>query len=221
MAALTPEHFKQFIDPASVAIIGASSRTGPGSYNLLENLLRENCHARLYPVNIRGGEVLGLAAYRSVKEVPEIVELAIVIVPRQFAAAAVRECAEAGIRAVVVITQGFADADEQGRAWQEEMRESIAGTPTRLIGPNTIGVANAFNNFHTSFQRFDLHRKANALICQSGMFILATADFITGLGLGVDIGNAADIGFGDVLPCLAADERIRVVNLHMESLSEA
>ncbi len=221
MAALTPEHFKQFIDPASVAIIGASSKTGPGSYNLLENLLRENCRARLYPVNKRGGEVLGLAAYRSVKEIPETVELAIVIVPRQFAAAAVRECAEAGIRAVVVITQGFADADEQGRAWQDEMRDSIAGTPTRLIGPNTIGVANAFNNFHTSFQRFDLYPKDNALVCQSGMFVLASADFITGLGLGVDIGNAADIGFNELLPCLAADNRVRVINLHMESLPGA
>ena len=155
------------------------------------------------------------------KEVPETVDLAIVIVPRESAAVAVRECAEAGVRAVVVITQGFADADDQGRAWQEEMRDSIAETPTRLIGPNTIGVANAFNNFHTSFQRFDLYPKANALVCQSGMFVLASADFFTGLGLGVDIGNASDVGFCELLPCLAADERVQIINLHMESLPDA
>ena len=218
---LTPEQFNRFIDPGTVAVIGASSRTGPGSYNLFENLLREGCRAQLYPVNRRAADILGVPAYRSVKDIPESVDLAIIVVPRQFVVAAVRECVEVGVPAAVVITQGFADADAQGRAWQQEIKEIVDGTDTRLIGPNTIGLANAFNKLHTSFQKFDLYPKANAMICQSGMFILASADFIGGLGLGVDIGNAADIGFTELLPCMAADERVRVINLHMESLTHA
>jgi acyl-CoA synthetase (NDP forming) len=221
MSALTPEEFNRFIDPASVAVIGASSKTGPGHYNLFENLLREGCRAQLYPVNTRATDILGIPAYPSVKDIPESVDLAIIVVPRQFVVEAVRECTEIGVPAAVVITQGFADADKQGQAWQQEMQEIIAGTDTRLIGPNTIGLANAFNEFHTSFQKFDLYPKANALICQSGMFILASADFISGLGLGVDIGNAADVGFTELLPCMAADDRVRVINLHMESLANA
>ncbi len=142
---LTPEQFNRFIDPGSVAVIGASSRTGPGSYNLFENLLREGCRAQLYPVNRRAADILGVPAYRSVKDIPESVDLAIIVVPRQYVVEAVRECAEVGVPAAVVITQGFADADAQGRAWQQEMMEIIAGSSTRLIGPNTIGLANAFN----------------------------------------------------------------------------
>ncbi len=221
MSVLTPEQFNRFIDPAAVAVIGASSKTGPGHYNLFENLLREGCRARLYPVNRRGTDILGVPAYRSVKDIPESVDLAIIVVPRQHVVEAVRECAEVGVPAAIVITQGFADADTQGRAWQQEIKEIIAGSGTRLIGPNTIGLANAFNELHTSFQKFDLYPQANAMICQSGMFILASANFINGLGLGVDIGNAADIGFAELLPCLAADDRIRVINLHMESLTNA
>ena len=85
--------------------------------------------------------------------------------------------------------------------------------------PNTIGVANSFDYFHTSFQKFDLYNKANALVCQSGMFVLGSADFTSGLGIGIDIGNGADVEFADLLEHLAADERIEVINLHMEGVS--
>ena len=219
MRRFSMEHYHRFFNPHSIAIIGASGKTGPGSYNLMENLINEACTARLYPVNIRAKEVLGHKAYASVVDLPESVDLAVITVPRTAVPPALRDCVRKGISSVVIITQGFADADEKGRRMQEEMLEIIRDSDTRVIGPNSIGVANAFDNFHTSFQPFDLFQKRNAMICQSGMFILASADFTNGLGLGVDIGNAADVGFSELLPCLARDSRIKVINLHMEGLT--
>jgi len=220
MRRFSMEHYQNFFNPQSIAIIGASKKTGPGSYNLMENLIKEGCTARLYPVNIRADEVLGHRAYASVMDLPESVDLAVITVPRTAVLPALGDCVRKSMRSVVIITQGFADADEEGRRMQEDMLKIIHGSETRVIGPNSIGVANAFDNFHTSFQPFDLFRKENAMICQSGMFILASADFTNGLGLGVDIGNAADVGFSDLLPCLARDSRIKVINLHMEGLAQ-
>ncbi len=220
MQNLTTSQFNQFVNPRSIAIVGASEKTGPGSYNLMENLISDGCSIKIYPVNVRADEVLGQKAYGSVLDLPETVDLAVITIPRTAVPGAVRECVQKGIKAVLVVTQGFADADPEGQRMQEEILEIIKDTGTRLIGPNSIGLANSFDNFHTSFQKFDLYKKANAMICQSGMFVLASADFIQGLGIGVDIGNGADVDFSDLLPCLAADSRIKVINLHMEGLTD-
>jgi acetyltransferase len=203
-----------------VAIVGASDKTGPGSYNLMENLILEKCAADVYPVNIRAGEVLGRKAYPSVLDLPLVPDLAVITIPRTAVVQAVKDCAAKGVLAVLVITQGFADADEEGHRLQEKILEAVRGSDTRIIGPNSIGVANAFDHFHTSFQKFDLYAKPNAMLCQSGMFVLASADFSTGMGIGVDLGNAADVGFTEMLSSLGDDSRIKVINAHMEGLTD-
>ncbi|MBT4940508.1 MAG: CoA-binding protein, partial [Rhodospirillaceae bacterium] len=220
MTKFTSEHFGQLINPRSIVIAGASDKTGPGSYNLMENLLKEGIDKTIYPVNIRADEVLGHKAYKRVRDIPEAVDLAIIMVPRGAVAEAVSDCVLKGIKAVLVVSQGFADADFEGHDLQDELVRIVEGTDTCLIGPNTIGIANSFDYFHTSFQKFDLYPRANALVCQSGMFVLASADFTDGLGIGIDIGNGAEISFNDLLPHLGADDRIKVINLHMEGLAD-
>ncbi len=219
MAKFTSEHFEQLINPRSIVIAGASDKTGPGSYNLMENLLKEKIDKTIYPVNIRADEVLGHKAYQRVRDIPETVDLAIVMVPRGAVAEAVSDSVEIGIKTVLIVSQGFADADQDGQKMQDELVGIVEGTETCLIGPNTIGIANSFNYFHTSFQKFDLTPRANALICQSGMFVLASADFTDGLGIGIDIGNGAEVSFNDLLPHLGGDDRINVINLHMEGIA--
>ncbi|MBT7954898.1 MAG: acetate--CoA ligase family protein [Rhodospirillaceae bacterium] len=220
MAKFTQEHFEQLTNPQSIVIAGASDKTGPGSYNLMENLFKEGIDKTIYPVNIRAGEVLGHRAFKRVRDIPEVVDLAIVMVPRDVVAEAVSDSVEKGIKNVLIVSQGFADADQAGHDLQDALLEIVDGTDTCLIGPNTIGVANSFDYFHTSFQKFDLTPRANALICQSGMFVLASADFTDGLGIGIDIGNGAEVSFNDLLPHFGTDERIDVINLHMEGLIE-
>ncbi len=220
MQKFTKRHFEQLTNPHSLVIAGASDKTGPGIYNLMENLIKERIDKRIYPVNIKVDVVLGRKAYRRIRNIPQTVDLALIMVPRNAVAEAVSDCVEKGIKVAVIISQGFADADREGTILQDQLLKIVRGTDTCLLGPNTIGVANSFDYFHTSFQKFDLFHKKNALICQSGMMVLASADFTSGLGLGIDIGNGADISFNDLLPNLGDDDRIKVINLHMEGMSD-
>lgn len=220
MGELTREQYQRFVNPRSIAVVGVSERTGPQAYNLVENLDQAGCDCRVYPVNLRAPQIAGHKAYRSLLEIPEVVDLAVVSTPRETVPGVVGECVRRGIMAVVVITQGFDDSDARGRQLQQELNAIVAGTGTRLLGPNTIGVANLLDRFHTSFQKFDLMENGTGWLCQSGTFVLGAAEFSGGLGIGIDIGNGADVGFTDLLPWLAADPRIRVINLHMEGLRE-
>lgn len=218
MGSLSLEHYYRMINPQSVALVGVSEKTGPDSFNPLENMLEDGIRCRIYPVHIRAEKILGRKVYRSVLDLPETVDLAVISTPRTAVPGVVRECVEKGIKSVIVISQGFADADAEGARLQEEIRRIIAGTGTRLIGPNTIGIINVFDSFHSSFVKFDANRKANGIICQSGIFVLGAADFTEGMGVGVDIGNAADVNFSDVLACFGQDPRIKAVNIHMEGI---
>lgn len=211
----------QFVNPLSIALVGASSRTGPGAFNVLEQMLGTGYMGRIFPVNPRGGTIMDIPVYRSVMEIDEQVDLAVVATPRTEVPAVVRECVSKGIRAVVIITQGFSDADDKdGPHLHQEILDAIEGTPTRVVGPNTIGLINNFINFNTSFIEFDTKPAPVGIICQSGVFLNAANDFNGGVGIGIDIGNTADIGFAECLEYLAEHPQIKVINIHMEGLRD-
>ncbi len=112
---------KHFMEPQSVAIIGISRRSGPGSYNLMENMINYGYPGKIFPINPYAKEILGIKAYANVKKVDQKIDLAIISLPRELVVKAVTECVEAGVKAIIVVTQGFADADEQGKAFQREI----------------------------------------------------------------------------------------------------
>lgn len=210
-----------FVNPQSVALIGVSSRTGPGAFNVLEQMLGTGYQGRIYPVNPRGGVILGHQVYRSVLEIDDPVDLAVVATPRTAVPGVVKQCVEKSIPAVVVITQGFSDADdEEGKRLHEELLAAIEGTGTRVVGPNTLGVVNTFINFNTSFIEFDTTPLPVGVVCQSGIFLAASRDFSGGIGIGIDIGNTADVNFTDCLAYLGAHPQVQVINLHLEGLQD-
>ncbi|HHW43507.1 MAG TPA: acetate--CoA ligase family protein [Desulfotomaculum sp.] len=213
-------NLRNFLYPRSIALIGVSTRTGPETFNILEQVLAGGYRGRIYPVNPRGGILLNLPVYPSVGEIPETPDLAVISTPRTAVPAVVRECVDKGIKSIIIITQGFADADETGHRMQEEILAAIEGKGARIVGPNTIGVVNLYENLNTSFIGFLRRQADTAMICQSGIFLLGAADFTAGIGLGVDIGNACDVDFSESLDYLGQDSRIRVINLHMEGLKE-
>ncbi len=214
----TSSALKGYLEPQSVTIIGVSTRTGPGTFNIFEVMLNSGYKGRIFAVNPKGGEILGQKAYKSVAEVPEVSDLAIISTPRGAVLGVVKDCAAKGIKSVAIITQGFADADETGTAMQQELIEAVKGTGTRLVGPNTLGVANLHNNFYSAFLDFNKIATDSAIVCQSGIFLAASLDLTAGMGLGIDIGNSSDIGFNDVLEYFTQDEKTRVVNMHMEGI---
>jgi acetyltransferase len=214
------DKLKGFLEPESVTIVGVSTRTGAHSFNVFELMLNSSYKGRLYPVNPKGVDILGHKSYKSVNEVPETTDLAVISIPREAVLNAVKECVAKGIKSIAVITQGFADADAAGQAMQQELLEVIQGTGTRLVGPNTLGVTNLRNDYYTAFHNFDKLLNDTAIVCQSGIFMAASKEFTAGMGMGIDIGNACDIGFNDVLEYFVQDAQTRIINMHMEGIHE-
>ncbi|HWQ72579.1 MAG TPA: acetate--CoA ligase family protein [Desulfitobacteriaceae bacterium] len=220
MVRLTMEQYYNFINPEAVTIIGVSEKTGPGMFHPLQNMLKDGCQARIYPVNIQGRDILSQKVYKSVLDLPEVPDLAFITVGRTAVPGAVKECLQMGIKSLIVLSQGFDDADEEGKALQKEISQAISGTGTRLLGPNTLGIINALDNFHVSFVDCDTPPKASGVICQSGVFLVGAADLTAGMGIGIDIGNGADVNFTDVLACFGQDPRLKVINIHMEGIRD-
>jgi acyl-CoA synthetase (NDP forming) len=212
---------KYFMEPQSVAIIGISRSSGPGSYNLMENMIDYGYQGKIFPINPHANEILGIKAYSNVKEVGQKIDLAIISLPRELVVKTVTECVEAGVKAVIVVTQGFADADERGKALQRDIVALARDNGARILGPNTLGVVNNYNNFTTSFMPMTQDKAPVGLICQSGIFFVGSPIFSGPIGKGIDIGNACDIGFYEALEYLGDDPDIKIIAIHMEGLEQA
>lgn len=210
---------KSFMEPESVAIIGISRRSGPGSFNVMENMIDFGFTGKIFPINPNAREILGRKAYSNVRLVREKIELALISAPREDAISCLKDCVASGIKAAIVVNQGFADADNRGGEIQQEMTEIAKRDGIRILGPNTLGVLNNFNNFTTSFMPLSRERAPVGLICQSGIFFVGARRFSGTIGKGIDLGNACDIGFCEALEYLGEDPEIKVVAIHMEGLS--
>ena len=209
---------KNFMEPDSVAIIGISRKTGPGSFNLMENMISFGFSGKIFPVNPNAEEILGRRVYPSVRSVKEKIDLAIISTPREDTISCLKDCVAARIEAAIVVNQGFSDADTRGKAIQKEMTEIAKRHGIRILGPNTLGVLNNFKNFTTSFMPLSRERAPVGLICQSGIFFVGAPVFSGVIGKGIDLGNACDIGFCDALRYLGEDPDIKIVVIHMEGL---
>lgn len=207
-----------FLNPGSVAVIGASTRTGPENFNIVEVMKSKGCRGKIYPVNPKATEILGFKAYPSILDIPGEVDLAIITTAREAVTGLVRQCVEKPVKGIIVISQGFADAGEEGKVLQEKIMALVAGTGIRVMGPNTLGVINNFDTFLSAFVNVPVRPSPVGLICQSGLFINSHVDTFGGLGYGVDIGNSADLGFNEVLEFYGREERIEVISLHMEGV---
>jgi len=212
---------QKFFDPESVVMIGAPRKTGMGAYNGVEMMLRYGYKGRLYPINPKADDICGLKAYPSVVEVPETADLALISVGRDHVIEAFRQCIDSGIRRVIIISQGFSDADRRGHELQKEITRLSRESGVRVLGPNTLGTVNNFRHFSTGF--VDLPRPEKvppvSLIAQTGVLQVASQDFsYYTWGKALDIGNAGDVDFIDGLEYFSEDPETRVIVLHMEGV---
>jgi acyl-CoA synthetase (NDP forming) len=133
-------HLRPLLEPRSVAIVGASSSANKAGYALMHNIVAAGFDGEVYPINPRAGEILGRTAYGSVAAVPAPIDLAFIVLTREGVLPAIRDCANAGVRAVCIVTAGFGEGDPWGRQEQLRMREVIQAAGMLAIGPNTIGL---------------------------------------------------------------------------------
>lgn len=212
---------RKFLEPESVVMIGASRKTGAGAYNGVEMMLRYGYKGRVYPINPNADEICGLTAFPFVNNVPEVADLAIISVGRDHVIPAFEQCIEAGIRRVIIITQGFSDAGHHGSELQSRITTLARENGVRVLGPNTLGILNNFRAFSTAFIDIPRPLKVSpvSLVAQTGILQVASREFSCYMwGKALDIGNAADVDFVDALEFFGADPETRVIVLYMEGL---
>jgi len=214
----------RLFSPDSMAVIGASATPGKAGYVVMRNILDNGYRGKLYPVNPRGGEILGMPAYSSIASLPEGIDLAIIVIPAKATVQAVRECAANGIKAVVLAAGGFSEVDEEGEQLQQELTRTIAETGIRSLGPNTSGHTSTPYNFSSSlFPLGKVPHGSISYIAQTGNFATHTMRYIiTGESFGVarviGLGNKIDIDESDALEYLAADPETRAIFMYLESI---
>ena len=210
---------RPFFEPASVAVIGASRRRGSIGGELFRNVLEADFAGVAYPVN-RGGEpVAGVRAYGSISEIPDEVELAVICVPGRLVLEAAEEALAKGVRALCVISSGFAETGAPGLERQEQLLALVRSHGARLLGPNCLGIASSKPNLNATFAPRALPPGRIGFSSQSGALGLALLEQGAGLGFSafVSIGNKADVSSNDLLEWWEDDPETDVVLLYLES----
>ncbi len=215
------QDIKYLFEPRSIAVLGASSKAGKLGNTLVSNLIFSQYKGKIFPVNPSGGEILGLAAYKDVADVPGEIDLAVIVIPASAAFEAVKRCADKGVKFVAIITSGFA---EIGNAEEERKIVSYAlDHGTRVLGPNIMGIYSAAARMNATFGPGDIASGNVAIVTQSGALGVAmigkTKVENIGLSAIISVGNKADISEIDLLDHLASDANTRVIMMYIEGVT--
>ena len=216
------QNLHDFFYPKSIAVIGASDVKGKLGYNVFCNLISHQYPGKLYPINPGKETVMGVRAYKSIRDVPDPVDLAIVIVPAKAVEAAIADCCAKGVRFVVVEAAGFAESGKEGKEAQARIEAIIRKHGCRVLGPNCSGVINTHHNMVQSIGLLGDLKKGNVgMVAQAGVY---AAGILTGLsnvldfGIVATIGNKMDINETDILEYLSDDDHISVIVMYMEDI---
>ena len=209
--------------PRGVAVVGASRDPASVGHRVLTNLLRAGFAGPVFPVNPNAEVIASMPAYPSVHAIPLPVDLAVIALPAPLVPGAVDDCARKGVKALVVLSAGFAETGAAGRALEEQLLAKVRAAGMRMVGPNCLGILNTDPAvcLNATFAPQAPAPGVLAMSSQSGALGLAILDHAQRLGLGlaafVSVGNRADISSNDLLEYWRHDPRVRVVLLYLES----
>ena len=213
---------RPFFDPAAVGVIGASAKPGSIGGALFRNLVEGGFAGRAVPVNRTGEPVAGVSSVRSLTELPEPPDMAVVCVPGPAVLAAVDDVLAAGVKAVCVISAGFAEVGGDGVDRQQELLSRVRAAGARLIGPNCLGLSVPPHHINATFAGAAFPAGVIGFSSQSGALGLTVLEHATSRGLGlssfVSVGNKADVSSNDLLEYWEDDPTTELVLLYMESL---
>ena len=213
--------------PKSIAVIGASTRQGTVGYDLLNNLIRDKFNGKIYPVNPKATELLGLPAYPTLTDIPDEVDLAVLIVPARAVPGIVEESKTKGVKGMIIISAGFKETGHEGAEAEKQLTALVRAAGIPLIGPNCLGVISAHPNvrMNASFASKICAYGNLAFISQSGALCTSVLDYAEARQMGfskfVSFGNKADVKEIDLLEYLANDPETKVIAMYLEDISDA
>jgi acetyltransferase len=215
---------KAILGARSVAFVGASNKFTTMGTTQMINTLKGGFQGEVIPIHPTEETVLEQKAYPRLTDLPEAVDLAVVIVPTEAALDVVRDAAQRGIRHLVITTAGFKEGGEEGRKREQEIVDFARQSGIRFVGPNCIGVLNTKTGLNTTFYPYQHASGSLSLASQSGTYITQVIKMLARWGIGlskaVSIGNAADIHLADCLEYFAEDEDTRAVGLYIEGIRD-
>jgi acetyltransferase len=216
--------FEQFFSPKSVAVIGASREPGKLGSQILSNILSGQYPGKVYPVNPKATEISGLKCYPDVSSIPDIPDLAIVVVPAKIVCSVIEECGKKGTKAAIVISAGFKESGDEGRKREQELVNVAKKYGCRIIGPNCLGIIDTYSDLNVSFAPVMPGKGSIAFISQSGALISAVLDWSRKQKIGfsriISMGNMADVSESELIEACAEDERTKVILFYVEGVKD-
>jgi acetyltransferase len=210
--------------PASIAVIGATEREGSVGRAVVSNLIPA-FRGKIYPVNPQHSNILGLAAYSSIGQLPQAVDLAVIVTPAASVPTIVGECVTAGVKSAIVISAGFREHGAEGQALEKQVAEELRRGHMRLLGPNCLGIMNPRFGLNATFAQ-TIARPGNvAFLSQSGALQTAILDWSlreqVGFSAFVSTGSMLDISWGDLIDYFGDDPYTQSILIYMESIGDA
>lgn len=213
---------RNFFKPRSVAVIGASDKPGKVGRVVLESLINSEFPGDIIPINPKDPEIMGFKAYPSVTDIPEVPDLAMIIVPAPIVPDVLEECGRKGIKAAVIISAGFKEAGKEGYRLETKLAEVAAKYSIRVLGPNCLGLADTYTPINATFASIKPLQGRLAFFSQSGALCTAVLGWSQEIGLGfskfVSIGNKMDIDEVDLLEALEDDWHSAVIAGYLEGI---
>ena len=212
-------------NPKSIALIGASDEEGSVGYILMKNLTEMGYNGIVYPVNIHKPEILGKKAYPGIPQLPQTVDLAIIVTPAATVPDIVEQCAIAGIRGLILISAGFKEVGESGKILEEKIIEIKKKYDMRIIGPNCLGIIHPDIGLNATFIPKKQKTGSIAFISQSGALGSAILDLATHENINfsnfVSVGSMIDVNFGDLIDYFGTDPKTRSILMYIEGITDA
>lgn len=209
--------------PRSVAVVGATDRERSVGRSILENL--QSFPGPLFPINPKRTEILGRPAFKSLSEVSEAIDLAIVVTPAPTVSEIIRECVSKGVKAVVIISAGFRETGGAGATLECEVIEAARANGLRIIGPNCLGIMLPHTGLNATFANAMAAPGRVAFLSQSGALCTAILDWSfaqrVGFSAFVSVGSMLDVGWGDLIAFFGEDARTSSIVIYMESVGDA
>ena len=220
---MTVRNLDSLLKPTSVALIGASRRPNSIGAVVAKNLFHAGFDGPIMPVNPREKAIEGVLSYAAIADLPVTPDLAVICTPPETVPGIVAELGARGTRAAVVITAGFGELGEEGKALQQKVLDAAKPYLLRILGPNCLGIMVPGKGLNASFVHVQPLKGDIALVAQSGAVVTSMVDWATNRNVGfshlISLGDKADVDFGDLLDYLAVDPQVRAITLYIEAIT--
>jgi len=214
---------KNFFYPSSICVAGASTKEKSISYELLSTIKSYGFKGKVFPVNPKADEILGYRCYKRIEEIPEKIDMAIVVVPKQFVETTIDELLTKNIKAIVLITAGFKETGKEGEELENRIVEKIKNSGARMVGPNCMGIINTLNKIklNATFVAEKPERGTTGFLSQSGALGAAVLNSLRETDIKfahfISVGNKADVNENDLLEFWQVDDNIKTLTFYLES----